>query len=118
MKSTLKYCLAIICLIQLNSCYHKQILYSFTPSNGGVRVDSSIIYLAEAKQYQMPKGISRFPDGGQIKVRNQIFGLFQTDTLKKNTVLIAILGEVKGWPSRFATRIEKSQNYIIMRIKG
>lgn len=100
----------------LHSCYHKELQYSFTTSYGGVLSGSSEYYLAELKEFQNPKGISKFPDGGRSKMTKQLFGLYKTDTLANSTILVAKLGNVSGWPSRYSTRMEKNQEYIAIGI--
>jgi hypothetical protein len=79
-------------------------------------VGSSCYYLAQVREYRNPKGISRFPDGGQTKEIRQIFGLFKTDSNNKKTVLAARLGDVYGWPVRYKTRLEKNGNDIAIGI--
>lgn len=111
-----KNIIALLFISILCSCYHKELLYSYDTSSGGVVVGSSYFYLAKVREFQMPKGISRFPDGGMSRDVRQLFGLFKTDTLSNSTVLIARLGDVVGWPSRFSTRVEKSNHYIAFGI--
>lgn len=108
--------LAIITMLILSSCYHMELVYSFEKSSGGVMVGSSCYYLAQVREYRNPKGISRFPDGGQTKEIRQIFGLFKTDSINKKTVLAARLGDVYGWPVRYKTRIEKNNSDIAIGI--
>ena len=106
----------ITSMIMLNSCYHRELVYSFEKSSGGVMIGSSCYYLAQIREYRNPKGISRFPDGGQTKEIRQIFGLFKTDSISKSTVLAARLGNVYGWPIRYKTRIEKDNANIAIGI--
>jgi hypothetical protein len=108
--------IAIIILSTLNSCYHKELNYSFDTSSGGVVSGSSCYYLAHVREFQMPKGISTFPDGGMSRDVRQLFGLFKTDSLTNSTILITRMGEVVGWPSRYATRMEKNDSYIAIGI--
>ena len=100
----------------VSSCYHKELSYSFFPSYGGVTVGSSQYFLAQAREFQRPKGISTFPDGGMTKDVRCMFGLFKTDTITNSTILVARLGNTIGWPSRYATRITKNDSYIAFGI--
>ncbi len=116
MKLAKRIVIPILIILATYSCYHKELQYSFTPSKGGVSVGNTLIYLAEAKEFQTPKGISRFPDGGQSRVNKEMFGLFKTDTSTSTTVLIARLDNVSGWPSRYSTRLEKNLDYVAVGI--
>ena len=111
-----KNLIGIIILSTFFSCYHKELQYSFDTSCGGVIAGTSCYYLANVREFQMPKGISTFPDGGMSKDVRHLFGLFRTDTLTSSTLLLTRLGEVIGWPSRYATRMEKSGLYIAIGI--
>ncbi|OFY64587.1 MAG: hypothetical protein A2V64_04805 [Bacteroidetes bacterium RBG_13_43_22] len=102
--------------ILLGSCYHKEPLYSFNISSGGVMIGSSCYYLAQVREYRNPKGISRFPDGGQTKEIRQLFGLFRTDTIHNTTVLATRFGDVHGWPVRYKTRLDKNDSLISIGI--
>ncbi len=108
--------LIIASILLLSSCYHRELAYSFKRSTGGVLTGSSCYYLAQIREYRNPKGISRFPDGGQTKEIRQLFGLFKTDTISKSTLLVAGLGDVNGWPVRYKTRIEKNGSDIAIGI--
>jgi hypothetical protein len=108
--------LALITLWLLSSCYHKELNYAFDPSYGGVVAGPSCYYLANVREFKMPKGISTFPDGGITKDVRQLFGLFRTDTLTNSTVLISRLGKIVGWPSRYSTRIDKNSSFIAIGI--
>jgi len=79
-------------------------------------VGSSCYYLAQVREYRNPKGISRFPDGGQTKEIRQIFGLFRTDSISKITILAARFRDVYGWPVRYKTRLEKNGSVIVIGI--
>jgi hypothetical protein len=103
-------------MIMLSSCYQRELVRSFEESSGGVMVGSSCYYLAQLREYRNPKGISRFPDGGQAKEIRQIFGLFKTDSISKKTILAARLGDVYGWPVRYKTRLEKNNSDIAIGI--
>lgn len=117
MKSRTGYLIIVIISSSiLNSCYYRQPIYSFEQSSGGVLSGSSCYYLAQVKEYRNPKGISRFPDGGQTKEIRQLFGLFKTDSISGITVLEARLGDVYGWPVRFKTRLEKNNSDIAIGI--
>ena len=105
-------------MILLGSCYHKEINYSFTTSYGGVVVGSSYYYLAQIREYKMPKGISRFPDGGMSKELRQQFGIYKTDSIDKSTMLVAQMNDVQGWPVRFSSRIEKNNELIAIGLKN
>jgi len=111
-----KNMIALLFISILCSCYHKELQYSYDTSSGGVVVGSSFFYLAKVREFQIPKGISRFPDGGMSRDIRQLFGVFKTDTLSNSTILVARLGDVVGWPSRFSTRIGKNSNYIAIGI--
>jgi len=115
MKSKIWILLSII-MLMLNSCYYRELVYSFDRSTGGVYADSLCYYLARVREYRNPKGISRFPDGGQVKVLRQLFGLFRTDTMNNRTEMAAILADVKGWPSRYKSRLEKNGTDIAIGI--
>ncbi len=104
-------CIAIIFLGTLNSCYHRELHYSFETSYGGVISGSSCYYLAHVREFQMPKGISTLPDGGMSRDIRQLFGLFKTDTLSSSTILVTRLGDVVGWPSRYSTRLDNNTSY-------
>lgn len=106
----------LVSMMFLSSCYHKELHYSYIPSYGGVTDGSGYVYLAQAREFQMPKGISAFPDGGISKDVRSLFGLFKTDTITNSTILVTKLGSVVGWPSRYATRISKSGSYIAFGI--
>ncbi len=108
--------LVVINMLMLSSCYYREQVYSFNRSTGGVYAGSSCYYLAQVKEYRNPKGISRFPDGGQIKVIRQLFSLFRTDTISNTTEVAAILGDVKGWPSRYKSRLEENGTDIVIGI--
>lgn len=103
-------------MIMLTSCYYRELHYSFETSHGGVKVDSSYYYLAQVREYRLPKGISRFPDGGVSREIRQLFGLFKTDSIEKTTVLVAKLNDLIGWPVRYSTRLEKNDSYIAIGI--
>ena len=115
MKSKIWILLPII-MLMLNSCYYRELVYSFDRSTGGVYAGSSCYYLARVREYRNPKGISRFPDGGQVKVLRQLFGLFRTDTLSNRTEMAVKLTDVKGWPSRYKTRLEENGTVIAVGI--
>lgn len=107
----------IITLIaMLNSCYYRELQYSFERSGGAVIAGSSCYYLGQVKEFRRPKGISRFPDGGQIKEIRKIFGFFLTDTISNTTIIAAKLPPVRGWPSWFKTRLEKNETDIVIGI--
>jgi hypothetical protein len=108
--------LALIFLCLLSSCYHKELQYSVDPSYGGAVAGSSCYYLANIREFRMPKGISTIPDGGSAKEVRHLFGLFKTDTLTNSTILVTRIGEVVGWPSRYSSRLEKSSSYIAIGI--
>ena len=108
--------LVVINMLMLSSCYYREQVYSFNRSTGGVYAGSSCYYLARVREYRNPKGISRFPDGGQVKELRQLFGLFSTDTLSNRTEVAAILADVKGWPSRYKSRLEKNGTDIAIGI--
>ena len=108
--------LALIIICLFSSCYHKEMHYSIDPSYGGVISGTSCYYLANIREYKMPKGISTFPDGGMSKEIRNLFGLFKTDTTTNSTVLVTRLGEISGWPSRYSARIEKSNSFIAIGI--
>jgi hypothetical protein len=108
--------IAIIALGSLNSCYHKELHYSFDASYGGVNSGASCYYLAHIREFQRPKGITTFPDGGLSRDVRQLFGLFKTDTLSNSTILIAGLGNVVGWPSSYSTRLVKNDSHIAIGI--
>jgi hypothetical protein len=110
------FIIAIVLLTTLNSCFHKELNYSYEPSQGGVISGSSCFYLAQLREFQKPKGISTFPDGGMSRDVRQLFGLFKTDTLTSSTILVTRLGSVVGWPVRYSTRIEKNFYYIAIGI--
>ena len=117
MKSKiLIFIVLIISLSILSLCYHRPPVCSFEISSGGVLVGSSCYYLAQVREYRNPKGISRFPDGGQVKEIRQIFGLFKTDSISRITVLATRFGDVYGWPVRFKTRLEKNRSDIAIGI--
>lgn len=109
---------AFITLETLSSCYHRKLNYSFEPSYGGVISGSTCYYLAQVREFQMPKGISTLPDGGISRDVRQLFGLFKTDTLSNSTVLITRLGNVMGWPSRYSTRLERNNSLIAIGIEN
>jgi hypothetical protein len=111
-----KFYLVLIILWLLTSCYHKELHYAFDPSYGGVVAGPSCYYLANVREFKMPKGISTIPDGGMSKDVRQLFGLFKTDTLTNSTVLISRLGKIVGWPSRYSTRIDKNSSFIAIGI--
>jgi hypothetical protein len=115
MKTRLFIIIVAFALI-MTSCYYKDLQYSFDRSTGGVLVESSCFYLAQVREYRNPKGISRFPDGGQILEVRKIFGLFKTDTLSNTTEMAAELLKVNGWPSRYKSRLEKNGTDIIIGI--
>lgn len=100
----------------MSSCYTRELYYSFEPSHGGVIVGSSYYYLAQVREYRMPKGISRFPDGGMSKETRQVFGLFRTDSLANTTQLVYQMPDVFGWPVRYSTRIDKNDSFIVFGI--
>jgi hypothetical protein len=106
----------LLAITMIPSCYQKELFYSFDTSYGGVIVGSSCYYLAQVREYKSPKGISRFPDGGQSKEIRQLFGLFKTDSMSKSTIMVTRLPEIHGWPSRYATRMEKKGSYIVIGI--
>jgi hypothetical protein len=108
--------LIIVNMVLLSSCYHRELIYSFKQSSGGVMTGSSCYYLAQIREYRNPKGISRFPDGGQTKEIRQVFGLFKTDTISRKTVLAARLGDVYGWPVRYKMRLDKNDSDIAFGI--
>ena len=116
MKSNAGILIAVLCMLMLNSCYQRELVYSFNRSSGGVSAGSSFYYLAQVREYRNPKGISRFPDGGQTKEIRQLFGLFKTDSMSKSTVLVASLGDVNGWPVRYKARLEKNGTDIAIGI--
>lgn len=108
--------LAIVILSTLTSCYHRELVYSFDTSHGGVTYGGSYYYLAQAREYQLPKGISRFPDGGVPRDIRIMFGLYKTDTISKSTTLVSQLSNPTGWPSRYSTRLDKNSECIAIGI--
>lgn len=110
------YFLSAVLGLLLSSCYTRELYYSFEPSHGGVVVGSSYYYLAQVREYRMPKGISRFPDGGMSKETRQVFGLFKTDSVENSTKLVYQLPDVYGWPVRYSTRIDKNDSFIVFGI--
>ncbi|NOU20125.1 MAG: hypothetical protein HOO91_21420 [Bacteroidales bacterium] len=112
MFNIIKNLFVLIALCALSSCYHRELHYSFDTSSGGVISGSSYYYLANAREFQMPKGISTFPDGGMSRDVRYLFGLFKTDTLTNSTILVTKIGKVVGWPSRYSTRLDKNSSYI------
>ncbi|GEM_PF-1896410 len=116
MFNIIKNLFVLIALCTLSSCYHRELHYSFDTSYGGVISSSSCYYLANVREFKMPKGISTFPDGGVSKDVRYLFGLFKTDTLTNSTVLVAKLGKVVEWPSRYSTRLDKNSSHIAIGI--
>ncbi len=110
------YFVSVVLGLLLSSCYTRELYYSFEPSHGGVTVGSSYYYLAQVREYRMPKGISRFPDGGMSKVTRQVFGLFKTDSLENSTKLVYKLPDVYGWPVRYSTRIDENDSFVVFGI--
>lgn len=108
--------LFIVLGLFLSSCYTRELYYSLEPSHGGVVVGSSYYYLAQVREFRLPKGISRFPDGGMSKETRQVFGLFRTDSLANTTQLVYQLPNVYGWPVRYSTRIDKNDSFIVFGI--
>jgi hypothetical protein len=115
MKAKIWILILILTMI-LSSCYYRELVYSFNRSGGGVYEDNSCYYLAQVKEFRRPKGISRFPDGGTIKELRQLFGFFRTDTLADSTEVVAVIRDLRGWPSRFKTRIENNGTDITIGI--
>jgi len=107
---------AIIFLSIFYSCYHKELNYSFNSSSGGVVEGTSFYYLANVREFQLPKGIRRCSDGGMSRNIRLLFGLFKTDTLTNSTILVTRLGEVVGWPSKYSTRLDKKGSSIAIGI--
>jgi len=116
MKKLYLFFLFIVFDLLLSSCYTRELYYSFEPSHGGVTVGSSYYYLAQVREYRMPKGISRFPDGGISKETRQVFGLFRTDSLANTTQLVYQLPDIFGWPVRYSTRIDKNDSFVVFGI--
>lgn len=110
------YFLCLIFSLLLTSCYTRELYYSFEPSHGGVTVGSSYFYLAQVREYRMPKGISRFPDGGMSRETRQVFGLFKTDSVENSTKLVYQLPDVYGWPVRYSTRIDKNDSFLVFGV--
>lgn len=110
------YFLFVVLGLLLSSCYTRELYYSFEPSHGGVTVGSSYYYLAQVRESRMPKGISRFPDGGMSKETRQVFGLFRTDSLANTTQLVYQMPDIIGWPVRYSTRIDKNDSFVVFGI--
>lgn len=110
------YFLSVVLGLLLSSCYTRELYYSFEPAHGGVVVGSSYYYLAQVREYRLPKGISRFPDGGMSKETRQVFGLFITDSVMNQTFLVHKMDDIFGWPSRYETRIDRNDSFIICAI--
>ncbi len=110
------YFLSVVLGLLLSSCYTRELYYSFEPAHGGVVVGSSYYYLAQVREYRLPKGISRFPDGGMSKETRQVFGLFKTDSVMNQTFLVHKMDDIFGWPSRYETRIDRNDSFIIYAI--
>lgn len=100
----------------MSSCYTRELYYSFEPSHGGVTVGSSYYYLAQVREYKLPKGISRIPDGGMSRESRQVFGLFRTDSTENKTSLEYTLKDVYGWPVRYSTRIDRNTLLLVFGI--
>jgi len=111
-------CLAFMFGNLLTSCYTRELYYSFEPSSGGVTAGESYYYLAQVREYRMPKGISRFPDGGMSKETRQVFGLFRTDSIQNKTFLIYTMPNIYGWPVRYSTRFDKNESFIVFGISN
>ncbi|MGE0077467.1 MAG: hypothetical protein AB7S48_06380 [Bacteroidales bacterium] len=116
MRKQLLYWLIVFMEFIMSSCYTRELYYSFEPSSGGVTVGSSYYYLAQVREYRMPEGISRFPDGGISKEVRQVFGFFRTDSVEDKTYLVSRLDEICCWPSWYATRIERNESVIVFGI--
>lgn len=112
-----KLCFVSVVLgLLLSSCYTRELYYSFEPSHGGVSVGSSYYYLAQVREYRLPRGINRFPDGGMSKETRQVFGLFRTDSLANTTQLVYQMPDIIGWPVRYSTRIDKNDSFVVFGI--
>lgn len=116
MKKFYLFFLFIVFGLLFSSCYTRELYYSFEPSHGGVTVGSSYYYLAQVREYRLPKGISRFPDGGMSKETRQVFGLFRTDSLANTTQLVYQMPDIYGWPVRYSTRIDKNDCFVVFGI--
>ncbi len=118
MRALYILCLTFVFGILLTSCYTRELYYSFEPSHGGVAVGESYYYLAQVREYKLPKGISRFPDGGMSKETRQVFGLFRTDSIQNKTFLVYTMPSIYGWPVRYSTRFDKNESFIVFGISN
>lgn len=116
MRALYLLCSTFVFCILLTSCYTRELYYSFEPSHGGVTVGESYYYLAQIREYRMPKGISRFPDGGMSRETRQVFGLFKTDSIENKTFLVYRMPNIYGWPVRYSTRFDKNESFIVFGI--
>jgi hypothetical protein len=97
----------LVLFLSLAACYHKEVCYSFTPSNGGVRVEGSVYYLAQAREYRL----SKFPSGIAKELR-QVFGLFRTDTANCTTTIAARLVDICAFESCYKSHLEHGDSFI------
>lgn len=118
MRALYILCSMFVFGILLTSCYTRELYYSFEPSHGGVTVGTSYYYLAQIREHRMPKGISRFPDGGMSKETRQVFGLFCTDSVANKTTLVFQMSNIYGWPVRYSTRFDKNETFIVFGISN
>lgn len=97
----------LVLFLSLASCYQKEVCYSFTPSKGGVRVEGSVYYLAQAREYRQ----SKFPPGIAKELR-QVFGLFRTDTAEHSTTVVAQLVDICAFEPCYKSHLEHGDSYI------
>jgi hypothetical protein len=107
----------LLILMILPSCYQKEIHTSFKPSDGGAMEGTNLYFLAQAREYRLPKGISRFPDGGRARELRQVFGLYVTDTLSGSTGLLYRLPDIQRWPAGYSTRLEAKSGLVVFGIR-
>ncbi len=96
-----------VLFLSLASCYQKEVCYSFTPLKGGVRVEGSVYYLAQAREYRL----SKFPSG-IAKEQRQVFGLFRTDTAERSTTVAAQLADICAFESCYKSHLEHGDSFI------
>lgn len=100
-------------LIFLSGCFSEEVLITEKTSPGTYGPgDNTILFFKSVKVFHEAKGLARFPDGGPIDILYYNVSLYSYDTVSANLNKITSLGEMKGWPSRWRSRLS-SENHTI-----
>lgn len=104
----------ILLTVLLQSCYQEVPNISEDFGAGIHNQDSTeITFIKGFKAYFPPEGVTRFPDGGQPNMLLEKVYLYNYHLSSHQLKVIAELGHLKGFPSRWKNRIQRRNHWVV-----